>query len=56
MSFPLRHVYSILAEARKVNPCLRFNDARIVAILRKRQLPADKQYDRWESLISIEEL
>jgi len=48
------HVYSTLAEERKVNPYLRFNDERIIAILKKRGLPAGTEYERWESLISID--
>ncbi len=47
-------VYSTLAEERKVNPYLRFNDRRIIAILEKRGLPAGTEYERWESLMGIE--
>lgn len=48
------HVHSTLAEERKVNPYLRFNDDRIIAILKKRGLPVGTEYERWESLMSIE--
>ncbi len=53
-SYDPGHVYSTLAEERKVNPYLRFNDERIIAILKKRGLPVGTEYERWESLMSIE--
>ena len=52
-SYDPGHVYSTLAEERKINPYLRFNDERIIAILRKRGLPTGTEYERWESLMSI---
>jgi len=52
-SYDPGHVYSTLAEERKVNPYLRFNDKRIIAILKKRGLPASTEYERWQSLMSI---
>jgi len=52
-SYDPGHVYSTLAEERKVNPYLRFNDERIIATLKKRGLPTDTEYERWESLMSI---
>jgi len=48
------HVYSTLAEERRVNPYLRFNDERIIAILRQKGLPTGTEYECWESLMSIE--
>jgi hydroxyacylglutathione hydrolase len=53
-SYDPGHVYSTLAEERKVNPYLRFYDERIIAILKKRGLPVGTEYERWESLMSIE--
>ncbi|MCX5834017.1 MAG: MBL fold metallo-hydrolase [Deltaproteobacteria bacterium] len=53
-SYDPGHVYSTLAEERKVNPYLRFNDERIIAILKKRGLPAGTEYERWMSLMSID--
>lgn len=47
-------VYSTLAEERKVNPYLRFNDERIIDILKKRGLPVGTEYERWESLMRID--
>lgn len=53
-SYDPGHVYSTLAEERRVNPYLRFNDERIIAILRQRGLPTGTEYERWESLMSID--
>jgi hydroxyacylglutathione hydrolase len=47
-------VYSTLAEERKVNPFLRFNDERIIAVLKARGLPLGTEYERWVSLMSID--
>jgi hydroxyacylglutathione hydrolase len=47
-------VYSTMAEERKINPYLRFNDPRIIAILKKNNLPYASEQDRWNSLMSIE--
>jgi len=47
-------VYSTLAEERKINPYLRFNDEAIIKILRDRKLPHATEWDRWNSLMSIE--
>ncbi len=53
-SYDPGYVHSTLAEERKVNPYLRFNDDRIIAILKKRGLPVGTEYERWESLMSID--
>jgi hydroxyacylglutathione hydrolase len=53
-SYDPGYVYSTLAEERKVNPYLRFNDERIIAILKKRGLPVGTEYERWESLMRID--
>jgi len=47
-------VYSTMAEEHKINPYLRFNDPRIIAILKKNNLPHASERDRWNSLMSIE--
>ena len=49
-----RHVYSTLAEEMKINPFLRFNEAPIVELLRRKGLPCATEWERWESLMSIE--
>lgn len=48
-------VYSLLRDERKVNPYLRFNDPKIIAILEKRGLPVGTGWERWQSLMSIDE-
>ena len=47
-------VCSRMEDELRVNPYLRFNDERIVAVLKERGLPAETELDRWESLMSIE--
>jgi hydroxyacylglutathione hydrolase len=49
-----RHVFSTLADEKKVNPYLRFNTPELTAVLKKRGLATDTAYDRWKSLMSIE--
>ncbi len=48
------HVYSTLGEELKINPYLRFNDENIISILKKMGLPVETEYERWESIMSIE--
>lgn len=48
------NVYSALTDEFRVNPYLRFNDEKIVSILKKRDLPTGTEWDRWKSLMSIE--
>ena len=47
-------IYSTLAEERKINPYLRFNEEAIINILKKNHLPYATEWERWESLMSIE--
>ncbi len=47
------HVFSTLADEYKINPFLRFNQKKIISILRKKGLPIKTEYDRWESIISL---
>ncbi|MFB3925199.1 MAG: MBL fold metallo-hydrolase [Syntrophales bacterium] len=48
------HVLSTLDDEFRINPYLRFNEERIVSLLKKRGLPVDTEWDRWKSLMSIE--
>lgn len=48
------HVRSTMADEFRINPFLRFNEPAIVAFLEKRGLPVGTEYQRWESLMSIE--
>lgn len=47
-------VRSTLSHELKINPYLRFNDPKMISILKKRGLPVTTEYARWESLMSIE--
>ena len=47
-------IYSTLAEERKINPYLRFNEEAIINILKKNDLPYSTEWERWNSLMSIE--
>jgi len=47
-------VFSSLQEELQVNPYLKFNDSRIIAVLEKKGLPVDTEYRRWQSLMSLE--
>lgn len=47
-------VYSTMADERKVNPYLRFNEETIIKLLRKLKLPHATQWERWQSLMSID--
>jgi hydroxyacylglutathione hydrolase len=53
-SYDPDHVYSTLAEEFKVNPYLRFNEPPIINILKKRDLPHETEWERWQSLMSID--
>lgn len=48
------HVYSTIADEKKVNPHLRHNTKEIEMILKKRNLPTATEYERWTSILSIE--
>jgi hydroxyacylglutathione hydrolase len=47
-------IYSTLAEERKINPYLRFNEESIVDVMKKRNLPYATEWERWNSLMSVE--
>jgi hydroxyacylglutathione hydrolase len=48
------HVYSTIADEKRVNPYFRFNEDGIVAVLKKRGLPVQTEWERWQSLMRIE--
>jgi len=48
------HVYSTLKDEMKVNPYLRFNDEKMIALLRKMGLPWETEWERWQSLMTLE--
>ncbi len=47
------HVGFPLGRERQVDPFLRFNDEKIIAILAEKGLPTDTEIDRWRSLMSL---
>ena len=53
-SYDHDHVYSTMADERRINPYLRFNEETIVNILKENNLPCATEWERWESLMSIE--
>lgn len=53
-SYDHDHVCSTLAEERKINPYLRFNGETIINLLKANHLPCATEWERWESLMSIE--
>ena len=53
-SYDHDHVYSTMAEERQINPYLRFNEEAIINLLKENNLPCATEWERWESLMSIE--
>jgi len=49
-----KHIFSTLAEEKKINPYLRFNEPGLVKLLAKLRLPRETEWERWQSLMSIE--
>ncbi|MCF8068839.1 MAG: hydroxyacylglutathione hydrolase [Desulfobacterales bacterium] len=47
------HVFATLEDEMRVDPFLRFNDEKIISILKKRDLPVKTEYDRWKSMLSL---
>ncbi len=47
------HVYSLLDEEMKINPCLRFNDHAMVSIMIKKGFPVETEYHRWKAIMHI---
>ena len=48
------HVFSTLADEKKINPYLRFNEPGIITLLARLGLPRGTEWERWQSLMSIE--
>ena len=48
------HVSSRLTEELRVNPYLRFNERGIIDLLEKNGLPTKTEWQRWQSLMTIE--
>lgn len=48
------HVFSTLAQEKRINPYFRFNEPAIVALLAKKGFPRGTERERWLSLMSIE--
>jgi hydroxyacylglutathione hydrolase len=53
-SYDCNHVFSTMADERRINPYLRFNEEPIVKLLKKKNLPYATEWERWKSLMSIE--
>jgi hydroxyacylglutathione hydrolase len=49
-----KHIFSTLADEKKINPYLRFNEPSLVRLLAKLRLPRETEWERWQSLMSIE--
>ena len=47
-------LYSTMAEERKINPYLRFNEEPILTLIKDKGLPHATDWERWQSLMSIE--
>ncbi len=48
------HVRSTMAEEKRINPHLRFNDDRMIALLRRKGLAAETESDRWRSIMEVD--
>jgi hydroxyacylglutathione hydrolase len=48
------HIFSTLRDEMRVNPYLRFNEKSIIGLLKKNGLPYHTEWERWQSLMSIE--
>jgi len=47
------HVFSKLEEEIKINPCLRFNDDKMISVLRNKMVPLETEYDRWKAVMTV---
>ena len=45
-------IFSTLEDELNINPFLRFNDPGIIALLKRKGLPVDTEFDRWKALMS----
>ncbi|MDI6776234.1 MAG: MBL fold metallo-hydrolase [Syntrophales bacterium] len=48
------HVYSTMKDERRVNPYLRFNEEKMITLLRKMGLSWETEWERWQSLMTLE--
>ncbi len=46
------HVFSTLSDEVKINPYIRFNDPKIIAILNAQGAATDSEYECWEALMT----
>ena len=53
-SYDHEHVYSTMFDERQINPYLRFNEEAIINLLKENSIPCATEWERWESLMSIE--
>ena len=53
-SYDANHVVSTMADERRINPYLRFNEEPIIKLLKMKGLPCATEWERWQSLMSIE--
>jgi len=53
-SFDPDFLYSTLAEERRINPYLRFNEEPILRLIKDKGLPHATDWERWQSLMAIE--
>lgn len=49
-----QHVFSTLADEFRMNPFLRMNAPAITALLKKRGLPCGSEWERWQSLMTMD--
>lgn len=47
------HVRSTLSDEYKINPTLRFNHPDLINILKRKGLPVESEFNRWQSVMSI---
>ena len=52
-SYDAAHVYSTLADEFQINPYLRFNDEKMIAIMRRRGFSGTTEWERWMFLMSL---
>ncbi|RPJ15767.1 MAG: MBL fold metallo-hydrolase [Desulfobacteraceae bacterium] len=47
------HVRSTIEDELKVNPYVRFNDPKMISVLKEKELPITTEFERWESIMSL---
>lgn len=53
-SYDSNQVVSTMADERRINPYLRFNEEPIVKLLQKKGLPHATEWERWQSVMALE--